>query len=116
MRLKELAEALKLECLTPEIDAGGREISSGYVSDLLSDVLAHGPSGGALVTVQVHLNVVAVALHADMSAVVFAHDRRPDEPVRARAIEEGVPLFVSRESAFDLVGRLYGLGVRGPQA
>lgn len=115
MKLGELAQTLNLACLTPEVAYQDRDITAGYVSDLLSDVLAHGPSGGVLVTVQVHLNVVAVALHAEMTAVVFALDRRPDEQVRAKAIEEGVALYVSPSPAFDIVGRLYELGVRGPQ-
>lgn len=115
MTLKQLAQELGLECLTPEVDAGPGNISAGYASDLLSDVLAHGPAGGVLVTVQVHLNVVAVATHADLAAVIFALDRRPEPDVVARATEEGIALYVSAASAFDVVGRLYGLGIRGPQ-
>lgn len=113
MKLNEIARELNLESLTPEVSPGtDREISRAYVSDLLSDVLAHGPKDGLLVTVQVHMNVVAVAVHAELAAVIFALGRRPDEAVRAKAAEEGVALFASRESAFDLAGRLYTLGLR----
>ena len=114
MNLKQIAEALALENLTPDIavDASA-EISGGYTSDLLSDVIAHAPHGGILVTIQVHLNVIAVAVHAELACVIFASDRRPEEAVRKRAIEEGVALFVSKESAFDVSGRLYTLGLRG---
>ncbi len=48
-----------------------------------------------------------------MAAVIFALDRRPDEDTRRRAVEEGVALFVSRRDAFEIVGRLYALGIRG---
>jgi len=114
MKLADLAAKLGLEYLTPEIACGGTELKAGYVSDLLSDVLANAPKDGVLVTVQVHLNVIAVAVHAELAAIVFAADRRPDDEVRAKAVDEGIALFVSSESAFEIVGRLYGLGVRGP--
>jgi len=114
MKLGELADRLGWVCLTPEWEAGAADVSAGYVSDLLSDVIAHAPRGGVLVTVQVHLNVVAVAVHAELVAIVFAMDRQPDETVRRKAVEEGVALYVSKASAFEVVGRLYELGVRGP--
>jgi hypothetical protein len=113
MKLAEIRNRLGLVNLTPELDVGDREITAGFVSDLLSDVLANGPRGGLLVTVQVHLNVIAVAVHAELGAVVFAANRLPEEAVRQRAISEGVPLLVSALPAFELVGRLYELGVKG---
>ena len=116
MKLTEMADKLGLECLTPEVDTSERDVLTGYVSDLLSDVLAHGPAEGVLITVQVHLNVVAVATHAGLSAVVFAMDRKPEDAVRAKAVEEDIALYASPESSFELVGRLYGMGVKGPEA
>ena len=114
MKLNEMATTLGLEDLTPEIQGGGdAEVTGGYASDLLSDVLAHAPHGGVLVTVQVHLSVVAVALHTGLSAVVFAMGRAPEDAVRKKAIEEGVRLYVSKETAFDIAGRLYAAGLRG---
>lgn len=116
MKLSDIAKQLNFEALTPELTAEEADIREGYVSDLLSDVLANGPKGGILVTVQVHLNVVAVALHAELAAVIFAMDRRPEEAVRKKAVEEGIRLFVSDATAFEIVGRLHELGIRGRRA
>lgn len=117
MNLQQLIEQLGLESLTPELsDAAQREVVGGYASDLLSDVLAHAPDQGVLVTIQVHLNVLAVAVHAGLHAVIFPSGRRPDEEVRRRAVDEGIYLLVSDENAFDLTGKLYALGLRGPGA
>ena len=113
MKLAEIARELGLECLTPQL-GGDAEVAGGYASDLLSDVLAGAPKGGVLVTVQVHLNVVAVAVHAELAGVIFAGSRMPEAPVIERAVEEGIALYVSKECAFDVVGRLYALGLRGP--
>ncbi len=113
MTLADLARELNLTNLTPDVRLGEREITAGYASDLLSDVLANAPQGGVLVTVQVHMNVIAVALHAELGAVIFAHGRMPEEPLRTKATEEGIALLSSKEPAFEVVGKLYARRVRG---
>jgi hypothetical protein len=129
MRLRELARVLDLEDLTPQLDsaagfsdngpdeaAGDPDISQGYASDLLSDVLANAPAGGVLLTLQVHLNVIAVASHAGLRAVIFSCGRRPEDDVIERAAGEGLALYASRADTFELAGRLYELGLRGSPA
>ncbi len=113
MNLNEIIDALHLENLTPAL-ATAKDVRGGFSSDLLSDVLANAPRGGVLVTVQVHLNVIAVAVHAELAAVILAADRRPDETVLAKAVEEGVVMLATPMSVFDIVGELYALGLRGP--
>ncbi len=121
MKLQELARILNLQQLTPtsmgtaptSAEAYNPEITRAYASDLLSDVLANAPSGGILVTLQVHLNVIAVASHAGLRAVVFSCGRMPDADVIEKGAEEGLSLFVSAADTFDIVGRLYELGLRG---
>jgi hypothetical protein len=114
MKLNEIAAKLGLETLTPEIETAQEpDLHEGYASDLLSDVLANAPHGAILVTVQVHLNVIAVAMHAELAAIIFAAGRIPEPSVREKAVEEGIALYMSAEPAFDVVGRLYNLGIRG---
>ena len=113
MRLHELADLLTLTELTPTTGEVDPNITKGYASDLLSDVLANAPSGGVLVTLQVHLNVIAVAGHAGLAAVIFSAGRKPEEDVIAKAAEENIALFTSPDDTFDLVGRLYALGIEG---
>lgn len=113
MKLDLIAAELGLRKLTPELEGPEiPEVSGAYVSDLLSDVLAHAPTGGLLVTVQAHINVIAVAVHAGLAGVVFAQGRCPEPPVIDKAREENIRLYVSRESAFEVAGKLYALGLR----
>jgi hypothetical protein len=116
MRLEDIARELGFTELAGIAGAGDKDVERGYASDLLSDVLAHAPEGGLLVTLQVHLNVIAVASHAEMAAVVFAGDRRPEDDVLAKATAEGLSLYSSPADTFDIVGRLYALGVKGTHA
>ena len=114
MNLAEIADIVGLENLTPEIDLEATpDITSGYASDLLSDVLAHAPRGGVLITVQVHLTVIAVSLRAELPAIIFSLGRKPDAATRDKAAEEGICLLASSQPAFEIVGKLYELGLRG---
>lgn len=110
----ELAGKLGFESLTPEIGAAEeRDLAGAYASDLMSDVLAKAPQGGILLTVQTHVNVVAVAVHAGLAAVLFTGARKPDEHVRAKAVEENLALYSTPLSTFDAAGVIYALGFRG---
>jgi hypothetical protein len=112
MKLSDLARTLGLEEIVPA-GAPDADVSRAHASDLLSDVLANAPAGGLLLTLQVHMNVVAVALHAGLTGVVFTTGMRPDEAVRAKAAEEKLALFSTPASTFETAGRMYALGVRG---
>ena len=114
MTLQQIVQRLELAPLNPQgaFDAS-REVNRAHASDLLSDVLANAPGGGLLLTTQVHLNVIAVAVHAGLSAVIFTSGLSPEREVLERAAVEGLPLFGTRESTFDVAGKLYALGLRG---
>lgn len=92
-----------------------REITGGYVSDLLSDVLANAREGNVWITLQIHENVVAVASMKDLAGIMVINGRQPEAGTLARAENEGIPIMVSDLSAFDLVGRLHDLGIGGGQ-
>ena len=114
MTLPQIARQLDLEALNPQASLDPeREVDRAHASDLLSDVLANAPAGGLLLTIQVHMNVIAVSLHAGLSAVIFTSGLSPEEAVREKAAAEGLPLFATRESTFEVAGKLYALGLRG---
>ncbi len=118
MTLNQIARALGFESLTPGIGGGqaeqaGAAVEKAHASDLLSDVLANAPAGAILLTIQVHMNVIAVALHAGLTAVVFTSGMMPDDGVRAKAEQEKLSLFATPESTFDAAGKLYAMGLRG---
>jgi predicted transcriptional regulator len=89
----------------------GREVRGGYASDLLSCVMAGAEPGDVWVTLQAHPNVVAVADLRDLACVVISEDATPDEETLGRAEERGIPMLISAEDTFTVVGRLTRLGV-----
>lgn len=112
MKLREIAEELDLQTRGTASNPDA-EITRGYVSDLLSDVLACGREGDVWVTLQTHPNIVAVASIRGVSAILLVNGREPEEKTLARANEESMPIFVSNMAAFELVGRLYSMGISG---
>lgn len=112
MRLTDLVEELGLEIRTCRSGLD-RQVTGGYASDLMSDVIAHAQSGSVWVTLQVHVNVAAIASMKDLSAVILVQGRVPEPAMAEKAEAENIPVLVSNLSAFELIGRLYRLGVKG---
>ncbi len=109
IKLNAFIEAINGEYLTPEFDAATVEVAGGYVSDLLSDVMGSAADNQVWITIMKHLNVVAVASLAGISAICFAKGVRPDEPVIKKAKEENISLICSDLTTFELSGKLYQL-------
>lgn len=110
MTIQSFIDLTGAKLLTVGVDTA-REISCGYTCDLLSWVMAHGAAGMCWVTVQTHLNVVAVATLMDMAAVVAPEGIAFEENVIEKAAEEGVALLQSDKTAYQLCGLLYAAGV-----
>src|SRR5512141_884254 len=111
MTIRELVEKLSLEVKTPDSDLD-REVTGAYVSDLLSDVLGNARDGFIWITLQIHLNVVAVASLKGLSGIILVNNRIPGEDTLKKAREENIPILTSPLPTFELVGRLYALGLR----
>ena len=114
MLLKQLIEKLHLEVLSSE-DTLDREITRGYASDLLSDVLAYARKGDLWVTLQVHENIVAVAAMNELSAIVVINGRKPNKDTVEKANRERIPILGTSLPSFELIGRLYTMGIPGKQ-
>ncbi|MGQ9858818.1 MAG: DRTGG domain-containing protein [Thermodesulfobacteriota bacterium] len=112
MKLREVVEALGLQvrCGADRLD---REVQGAYVSDLLSDVMARARAGSVWITLQTHLNVVAVAALNDLAGVILVNGRQPEETTLQKAEEEGVVVMISPEPSFEVAGKLYQMGLRG---
>ncbi|MGZ4886391.1 MAG: DRTGG domain-containing protein [Candidatus Aminicenantales bacterium] len=112
MKLSDLATHLDLKVYTGERGLG-RSVGGGYAGDLLSDVMAHGRKDDLWVTIQVHPNIVAVAVLKELAGIVLTNGREPAPETVERAEKEGVPLLGTPVSAYELSGRLHGLGIKG---
>jgi predicted transcriptional regulator len=109
MTVHELAQKLGLS-----VAAGsGMEntVTGAYAGDLLSDVIAHSKQGEVWITMQVHANIVAVAVLKELAAIILVNGRHPPDDTVRKAVEEGIPLLLSTLPTYTVAGRLYTLGV-----
>ena len=112
MTVKELIELTGATNMTPEADKN-TEVTCGYTCDLLSWVMAHGASGMAWVTVQTHMNVIAVASLMEMAAVIIPEDIEMEGPTLEKAREEGITVLQSGKTAFELCALMAEAGLPG---
>ncbi len=105
MKLNEIKRLLNLEDLIEDIQ--GRDVSGVYVSDLLSDVMANARPGDLWITLQTHVNIVAVASLKNLSAIIITNNRKPDDETIKKAREERIAIFRTPLSTFEIAGRLY---------
>jgi predicted transcriptional regulator len=112
MTLAEVVEKLGLDVKTgsQRLDV---LVNRGYVSDLMSDVMANAREGDLWVTLQIHQNIVAVAVMKSLSGIILVNGREPQEETLRKAASEQIPVLVSSMPAFELVGQLYQLGLSG---
>ncbi|MBQ4601429.1 MAG: hypothetical protein IJB24_01085 [Clostridia bacterium] len=100
MTVNNLIEKLDLEVLN--LAEGDREITGGYVGDLLSWVMGKAESGDMWVTIMTNINVVAVASLVDIACVVIADKAEIDPEVIEKARVQGINLLRSAKSAYQL--------------
>ena len=110
--LKEVVDKLKIEPVS-SASSLDRPIAGGYASDLLSCAMKGAKKDYLWVTLQSHLNVVAVASLSSLAGVIITEGNRPDAETLSKAESEGVVLLVTPRTTFSIVGELASLGVRG---
>lgn len=108
MKVCDIIEQLGLEVI------GGKEglqneISGGYTSDLLSDVMGNADEGQVWITLQTHRNVMAVASLKEVAAVIIVKGFAADANTVSQSNDEGIPLLSTTMETFELSGRLYAL-------
>jgi predicted transcriptional regulator len=108
MTVQEITEALNLTIYTTGTGME-REIEGGYVSDLLSDVMGFAREGEVWITLQSHVNVVAIASLKELAAIILVKDIKPNEAVLKKAEEEGIPVLGTGEETFIVSGKLFQL-------
>jgi len=112
MNLQTIIQELNLTSLTPSQDFSKIKPTSGYASDLLSCVMAGAKSQGIWVTLQAHLNIIAVAALLELSAIIVTENAPVEPAVIQKATEQGVILLGTPLSTFEVAGKLWALGLR----
>lgn len=106
MKVSELVNELGLKVFSGR-EGLDHEITGGYVSDLLSDVMGNATEGEAWITLQTHRNVVAIASLKDLSCILLVSSLVPEQNTIEHSEQEGIPLLGTSLSTFEIAGLLY---------
>jgi serine kinase of HPr protein (carbohydrate metabolism regulator) len=110
MIISNIAEQLNLNSLTKsnkEINVEGV-----YIGDLLSIVMSKAKENYVWITIQTHINIVAVAELLDLSCIIVVEDMEVEQETLDKAKELDIPIFKTEESAYNVACRLQNLGIK----
>ena len=83
------------------VDKPGCNVAAAYTSDLLSDVMGHCGDESVLITIQNHLNTIAVCTLDGIEAIAICHSRPVPDDMKAAAEREGVAIVTTPMSQFE---------------
>jgi predicted transcriptional regulator len=108
MTTKELIDNLGLKSLS-KFEA--RDITGVFVSDMMSDAMANAKSGNLWITIQTHKSIVPAANLVDVSAIIITSGKTVPEETIELADKHGIAVLGTDLMTFDLIGKLYNLGL-----
>lgn len=108
MKVSEIVETLGLVVYSGK-EGLDNEITNGYTSDLLSDVMGSADSGMIWVTIQTHKNVMAIASLKELAAVVLVKGEQPEADTAQQSNLEGIPILGTDLDTFEITGMIYTL-------
>ncbi|MGC9771594.1 iron-sulfur binding hydrogenase [Fervidobacterium islandicum] len=109
MKISEIAKVIGLREV---VFCNDYEIEHCYVGDLLSVVMRSAQQNTIWLTVQSHVNIIAVAALTGIKAIVLCEGLYFTPDTIEKAKEEGINLYSSLESSYILAGKIYELGIR----
>jgi len=110
MNCLEFAEKLQLTPLCEK--EGNIEIEGVYIGDLLSIVMSKAKKNYAWITIQTHINIVAVAELLELSCIIVVEDMEVDNDTLDKAKELKIPIFKTKESAYQMACRMSDMGIK----
>ncbi len=108
MTVSDIVKALDLKVFSGN-EWLNQEIVGGYTSDLLSDVMGNADAGMVWITLQTHINVMAIASLKELAAIILVKGLEPEANTLQQSNNEGIPILGTNLQAFEITGKLYQL-------
>lgn len=108
MNVADVVKKLDLDVLSGKSHLN-KNVTGGYCSDLLSDVMGNASEGDLWITLQIHKNILAVASLKEVAGIIVVKGLTPDEETLEISEKEEIAILSTNESAFEIAGKLYQL-------
>lgn len=99
-----ICDDFELACGYGGID---KMVNGVYLCDLLSFVISHAKSGNVWITIQTHINIVAVAVLTGISCIIIPESESIQNDTIEKANKENIPIFKYNGSSYDAAIKLY---------
>ena len=114
MKLKDLSEKLNCDMVSgkenfEELNTIDIPIENVYIGDLLSVVMAKAKEKSIWLTIQTHLNVMAVAELLDLSCIIIVEGMEIEEQTIKKSNELHIPILKTKASAYEIACKLHNL-------
>lgn len=110
MKSFELANEIGLE---PLIETSKEiKIEGVYIGDLLSIVMSKAKENYIWITIQTHINIMAVAELLDIGCIIIVENMEIEEDALEKAKELDIPIFKTHESAYQVACKLNNMGIK----
>ena len=111
MTLQDIIRELDLSVYTDPKDFSSVQPSGGYAADLLSCVMASARPVYIWVTLQAHINIVAVAALTEVCAIIISEGTLPEPDVIEKANSQGITLLGTTANTYQVAGKLWEMGI-----
>lgn len=106
MKICDLAQRLNMKVLTGE-QGCNNQVEEIYTCDLLSLVMSSATKECAWVTVHTHLNIIAVAIMAQIQCIIIPQNIQVEEATINKAKDEGIVILSTEMNAYEVCWRAH---------
>ena len=105
MIVGEMVQKLGLTCIAGK-EGLRREVTGVYIGDLLSLAMANAKEGEVWLTVQGHLNAIAVAVLVNIPAIILVQGIQANEEMVQKAEEEEIAILTTDKGCYEVTKEL----------
>lgn len=87
------------------------EVKNVYIGDLLSDVMGNAKEDSVWLTVQSHINIIAVANITSTKVIILCNGLNYEKGTKEKAELNNVVLLKSNQNSFETVKKIIELGL-----
>lgn len=110
MLINELLKIDDIEVLTAKKEEIEGSIEGVYIGDLLSVVMSSALEHQAWLTIQTHLNIIAVASLIEVSSIIIVEGMSVEKATIDKANEIKIPIFRTNRTAYEMAKVLISKG------
>jgi predicted transcriptional regulator len=108
MKITDVINALDLKVISGN-NGLNNEVTGGYVSDLLSDVMGNAREGQIWITLQTHQNIIAVGSLKEVAGIIIVKGYEPETDAIEKSNAENIPVLSTSLDTFTITGKLFEL-------